>query len=412
MAEVLYMPQLSPTMKEGKIEKWLKKEGDPVEEGEVIAEVETDKALMDMEAFSSGVLLKILVPEGEKVEVGAPVAVVGEKEEEIHIEEILKKSPKEEKKEDPLREKPLLERKTTLQEERKETSIQEKPALKEKKPSSRIRISPLARRLAKEYQIPIDKISGTGPLGRIVKRDILAYLEKKEKEEYLPLSSLREEIAKVMLHAKKEIPHFYLFREVDVEELIQKKKKLQSSLEKIEKNPFKITLTDFLIRASALSLKKVPEVNVEFSFEKGIKKRQDISIGFAVAIEEGLLVPVIRDAEKKSLIEIARESKELIERARKRKLLPEEMGGESFTISNLGMFGIDSFFAIIHPPAVAILSVGKVRITPVYDEEKGVFIPRKTLVLGLSCDHRAIDGVIGAKFLDALSLYLENPYVL
>ena len=445
MAFKVSMPRLSDTMEDGKIIKWLKKEGDKVSKGEMLAEVETDKANLEMESFSAGILRKIVIKEGESAPVGAMIAVVGEKDEDIAdilkeadvktaekeagpAEEVKKEEePKEEKKEEApapeakeeKKEKPAEEPEEKPVAEIKEEKPEEEPVKEEKreemppkKEGERIFISPLARKMAKEKNLDISKMSGTGPLGRIIKRDIEGYLSgDKElqpaaavsKEEYReePLSGIRNVITKRLVESKAPIPHFYVTSEIDMERAIYMKKSLRT-----HKKEIPVSFNDVMIKATAMALKQFPALNALFQGDK-IRYYNVVHMGFAVALEDGLITPVVRNADTKSLFTIAEESRELVERAKEKKLKPEEYTGATFTISNLGMYDVDNFSAIINPPEGAILAVGSIVEKPVVVDDKIEI--RSRMKVTVSCDHRVIDGVTAAEFLQELKMDLEKP---
>ncbi|KIE58343.1 pyruvate dehydrogenase [Methylacidiphilum kamchatkense Kam1] len=406
------MPLLSPSMSEGQIVRWLKKEGDPIQEGEVIAEIETDKAIMDLEAFESGVLKKILLPEGGRAPVNAPIALIeSESEEAISAPQVQKEAM-----------------------ETKETSSLTKPIgqLREvttKEPSQRIKSSPLARKIAREEGIELSSIQGTGPGGRILKRDVLGSLEQKALEQKeklpvqkppgisatpqlglsetkIPLSMMREKIAKRLLESKTTIPHFYLETEIFVSSLSRLRNELNLYYSQHEQ-PWKFTYNDFFLKATVEAAKKVPSVNASWNIDS-ILKHNVINIALAVALEDGLITPVIKNAQDKSLMTLSKEAKELIQKAQERKLSPEEYMGGTITVSNLGMYGIDNFFAIIDPPQAMILAIGAVVKKPLIDSQNNIIVGEVVRVTA-SCDHRVIDGATGAKFLKEFKSLLENP---
>jgi pyruvate dehydrogenase E2 component (dihydrolipoamide acetyltransferase) len=419
MAIEIVMPKLSDTMEEGKIIRWLKKEGDYVTKGEVVAEIETDKADMDLEAFSSGILSKILFKEGETVPVGTVIAILGEGDEKAITEKPemdLKKISKEVSEESP--EEPCCTVPLEVEEEREQLKKVRK--IKEEK----MKISPAARKLIEGEEIDVAQLKGSGPGGRIVKEDVERYLKAQtrketpptiippaEKDEEIPkekvveLSKMRATIARRMTQSKQTIPHFYVTREVDMGEAI----KLIESLNKAEEGSEKITYNDLVIKASALGLREFPELNAHFE-KKGLVVKKEINIGVVVALKVGLLVPVVRNADKLSLKEISFKVKGLRERIIKRESTPEDLSGGSFTISNLGMFGVDEFSAIINPPQVAILAVAAIKNIPVFKE--GQIQLSKIMKVTISADHRALDGVIVARFLSRLKELLENPILL
>jgi len=414
MAIEIVMPKLSDTMEEGKILRWLKREGDYVIRGEVIAEIETDKADMDLEVFSSGILSKIFFKEGDTVPVGTVIALLGEEEAKT-IPEESKPAPEKppvvvggETPEEPCCTVPLNEE----EEERRE--------VKKEKP----KISPVARKLVEEEGINVAHLKGSGPGGRIVKEDVERYLKdragrkdtlrvtppkeeegKISQEEVVELSKMRATIGRRMTQSKQTIPHFYVTREVDMEEAV----KLIDSLNRIEAGEEKITYNDLVIKACALALKDYPELNAHFG-EKGLVLKKEINIGVVVALKVGLLVPVVRNADRLSLREISVKAKGLKERIVKRESTSEDLSGGTFTISNMGMFGVEDFSAIINPPQVAILAVAAIKDVPVVKE--GQIQPAKIMKITLSADHRALDGLIVARFLSRLKDFLETPLFL
>tara|TARA_R110000824_G_scaffold155226_2_gene327670 strand:- start:81753 stop:83021 length:1269 start_codon:yes stop_codon:yes gene_type:complete len=417
------MPALSPTMEEGTLSKWLVKEGDEIRSGDVIAEIETDKATMEVEAVDEGVMAKILVPEGsENVKVNAVIAVIADEGEDVKSvsapsgaperKQVQKTAPKPDAK---------------SEEHAKAEAVKSPDAAPEKSSSDeRIFATPLARRIAKDKGIDLASISGSGPRGRIIKADVegvkpgqkssppsaspqssasavdpRAFYESGSYEE-VPLDNMRKTIARRLTQAMQEIPHFYLSIDCELGELLKVRKVLN------EQAPegVKLSVNDFLIRAAALALAKVPDANVSFA-GNALLKHKHSDIGIAVAIEGGLITPIIRQAEAKGLAEISLEAKSLAERARNKKLKPQEFEGGSFSISNLGMFGIDNFTAVINPPQAAILAVGRGVERPVV--KAGKLEVATMMTVTMSCDHRAIDGALGAQFLQAFKTYVEYP---
>jgi len=381
MVNKVIMPKLGETMEEGEIIRWLKKEGERVEEGEPLLEVATDKANMEVEAPASGFLRKILVPEGKIVPVDEVIAYIA----------------------DSMKEEIPEETGEVKKEEKKEVSA----------PSMQIKASPLAKRIAKEHGIDLSKVKGTGPGGRIVREDVLKLVkEEKSIEKEAPLqevslSGVGKIIAERMERSKREIPHFYLTCEVDFSSVVKMREELKEDLAR--ESEVHLTYTDFLIKACGYGLKEVPQVNS--TFEEGkIYRSSQINVGLAVGREEGLVVPVIKDVDKKSLFEIAREREGLVKKARENRLSLQDLEGSSFTLSNLGMFGIKSFSAIINPPQVCILAVGEIKDTVVAVE--GRMEIRPVMEMTLSCDHRVIDGVLGARFLQKIKERLEKPSLL
>ncbi|QCO41221.1 2-oxo acid dehydrogenase subunit E2 [Leptospira interrogans] len=452
MAKIAEMTQLSPTMAEGKIVRWLKQKGDPVSPGEIIAEVETDKAVMEMEAFETGILLEILAPEGTLLPVGAPVAIIGKQGEDVSalVETAKKSIPAKKESSITQGQAPTSTQNATSQSsttsgantvknlttkasdassqntESNGLTTHEERSLKTQIPfdsedspirSARggrsIKASPLAKNLALQKGVDLGEVIGSGPGGRIIKRDLLAYQESgsvkkstfvKRQDRKLELTGMRKTIASRLAHSTSTIPHFYLTLELDATPLDTLRNSYNKDL-KLEGSS-KISLNDLIIKACSLSLKEVPEVNSSWR-EDHILEHGRIDIGVAVSIEGGLITPYIRNADQKSVSEIGREIKELASRARERKLKPAEYTDGTFTVSNLGMFGISSFTAVINEPEAAILAVGALVEKPVLKE--GSIVVGKTLNVTLSCDHRVVDGATGARFLSSFRDYTEYP---
>lgn len=427
MAEIVYMPKLSDTMTEGVVAEWHKKVGDEVKSGEVLAEIETDKATMEFESFYDGVLLYIGVEKGKSVPVDVVLAVIGEKGEDVDAllaKEASSKGgdtknaePKEEVKEDK-KEATKEESKTDSKPEPKADS---KPAAVTEAPKTtqssndgdRVFASPLAKKVAEEKGIDISRVAGTGDSGRIVKRDVDHYVpyvpasgniiqapvgEESYTEENV--SQMRKVIARRLGESKFTAPHFYLTLDIDMDQAIEARKAMNA-----DKN-VKISFNDLVLKASAMALRKHPVINSSWRGDT-IRRNQHIHIGVAVAVDEGLLVPVIRFADSKGLQQIGAEVKDFAERAKAKKLQPADWEGNTFTISNLGMFGIESFTAIINSPDSCILAVGGIKEVPVV--KNGQVVPGNVMKLTLSCDHRVVDGASGAAFLQTLKSYLENP---
>lgn len=420
MATLIVMPRLSPTMEEGVLAKWLKKEGDKIKPGDLLAEVETDKANMDFPLEDEGTLLKRLVPEGATVKLGAPVGVLGEPGEDFQnlLTQGTQPSPAAQPPATPPAAaapvgggaKPISE-----------VAPPRDPQAPVSSSSGRIPSSPLARKLAEQAGVALQQVTGTGPGGRIVKRDIEAFAggmgsvvgrspASTAQETILPLSMMRKTIARRLTEAKQQVPHFYLEIEVRVEALWTIRQQLNVLL---EKSGAKLSINDFVVKAVARALEKVPLANASFT-EEGIVQHNRVDVGVAVALPEGLLTPVVRQANQKSVGIIASEIKDLAERGRQKKLRPEEYQGATFTVSNLGMYGIRSFSAIINPPESGILAVGQVEKRPVVVEnESGDTVEvRRCMNLTLSCDHRVVDGALGAQLLTEIKQALEQPYLL
>jgi pyruvate dehydrogenase E2 component (dihydrolipoamide acetyltransferase) len=413
MADIIEMPKLSDTMTIGVIASWNKKAGDRVKSGELLAEVETDKATMELESWFDGVLLYTAVEAGGGVPVGDLIAIVGKEGEEV--EPILKAYK--EKKGATASPAPELAPVPVP-----EPVVAVVPAsIPEAKPTSntvsnsdaRIKASPLAKALAKEKGIDLHAIQGSGDAGRIVKRDVDSFQPTaapssssfsssfgKESFEEVPVSQMRKTIARRLGESKFTAPHFYLTMEIDMERAVDSRTRLNESAE------VKISFNDLVIKAVAAALRKHPKVNSSWLGDK-IRYNHHIHIGMAVAVEEGLLVPVIRHADLKSLSDIATEAKSLAQKAKNKQLQPADWEGNTFTISNLGMFGIDQFTAIINPPDACILAIGGIQQQPVV--RNGQIVPGHIMKVTLSCDHRVVDGALGAAFLVTLKSFLEDP---
>ncbi len=407
MAEIVRMPKLSDTMTEGVVAKWHKKVGDAVSEGDLLADIETDKATMEFESFVDGTLLHIGVPEGGTSPVDTVLAIFGEKGEDFSA--LLKEEPKAE-----VVEEKVVEVKT------EKSSAPAVVEVKTESPKSvsvvatssngRIMVSPLAKKLAEEKNINLAMVSGTGNGGRIVKRDIenygggvIANFVGVEKYTEVPVSQMRKVIAQRLGESKFSAPHFYLTMDIDMDDAIAARKSINAIA------PVKISFNDIIIKAVASALKDNPKVNSSW-LEDRIRYNEHVNIGVAVAVEDGLLVPVVRFADGKTLSQISGEVKDYAARARDKKLQPEDWEGSTFTISNLGMFGIEEFTAIINPPDACILAVGGTKQIPVI--EGGKVVPGNVMKVTLSCDHRVVDGVAGSKFLQAFKNYMENPVIL
>ncbi len=410
MAEIVRMPRLSDTMTEGTVAKWHKRVGDAISEGDLLAEIETDKATMEFESFQEGVLLYIGVEESSTAPVDSILAILGEKGEDIK-ELITPDIFPEVDKENPISEEVV---ETIISTSEIPEPVEPIQVLNESvntvsTPSkdNRFKASPLAKRLAKEKGIDITLINGSGEGGRVIKRDIdnfktsLARIEVLE-EKFInePISQMRKTIAKRLTQSKFSAPHFYLSVSVDMDNTISSRKVINA------KSSQKISFNDFIIRAAAISLTEHPTVNSSWR-EDVIRTNEHVNIGVAVAVEDGLLVPVVRYTDTKTLAEISSEVKDFAKRAKDKKLQPEDWEGSTFTISNLGMFGIDEFTAIINTPDSCILAVGGIQQIPVV--KSGVVVPGNVMKLTLSCDHRVVDGASGAAFLNSLKDYLENP---
>ncbi len=420
MATEIQLPALSPTMKEGKLLKWLKKEGDKVSSGDAIAEVETDKSNLEVEAFDDGVLLKILVPEGEVAQVGAPIAYLGQKGETV---EAAAAAPKPAAAPTALPvAKPAAAPVAAAPPPRPAPPApppSPRPAAaaqvvqlhrEEAAPAGRLRASPLAKRMAQQAGVDLGAVQGSGPQGRIVKRDVQAAMSEpaparrslpgaRAEPEVLALSSMRKLIAQRMAEVKPGVPHFYLSVDVDMEAVLALREEAKAA-------EVKVSVNDFIVKAAALALHQVPKVNVSLQGDR-VLQFHTADVGIAVAIEDGLITPVIRDADFKSLGTIAAEARELAERARRKALKPEEYTGGSVTVSNLGMYGVDAFIAVINPPQASILAVGAVADRVVARD--GHPVVRKTMSVTFSGDHRVVDGALGALYLQEVKVLLEHP---
>ena len=404
MAEVVNMPRLSDTMTEGVVAKWHKNVGDQVSEGDLLAEIETDKATMEFESFQEGFLLHIGVAEGAKAPVDSILAILGEKGEDI--KELLKaESAPEPKKEEPAKEAPKAVDTPKVEEVKVTAPITTKTKETAVESNGKAIASPLARKLADERNINLSLVKGTGDAGRIVKRDIDNYsggnsAPSVERYTEVEVSQMRKVIAQRLGESKFTAPHFYLTCEINMDKTIEARKAINTV------SPVKISFNDMIVKATSMALQEHPQVNSSWLGDR-IRFNEHIHIGVAMAIEDGLLVPVVRFANNKRLSEISSEVKEYGVRAKAKKLQPEDWEGNTFTISNVGMFDIEEFTAIINPPDACILAVGSIVEKPIV--KNGEIVIGNTLKVTLSCDHRVVDGVVGSKFLGTLKGYLENP---
>jgi pyruvate dehydrogenase E2 component (dihydrolipoamide acetyltransferase) len=413
------MPKLSDTMTEGTLVRWLKKVGDKVAVGDVLAEVETDKATMEMEAFDEGVLSKVLVGEGQVVKVGEPLGVLTQPGESAD-QTADQPSPKPTQPQSP----PSAEKTppTTTAVKTPEPTPQVKT---DSAAATRPKASPLAKKIAAQKGIDLSRITGTGPGGRIVQADVLATPETPKpvsppvtvttpipslsgQDRRVPLTGMRRTIAARLLEAKTTIPHFYLEAEIDAGPLTTLRQQLNAALEAAGQAKF--TVNDFILKAAAVAAARVPQVNGSFAGDS-IVQFAEVHLACAVAIDDGLVTPVIRNADQKSLGQISAAIKDLAGRARSKKLKPEEYQGGTLTVSNLGGYGVEKFFAIINPPQSLIVSVGAIVRKPVVNDQ-GVVVPGQRIAVGLSCDHRVVDGAIGAHYLAELKKGLEAPATL
>ncbi len=424
MAEVVNMPRLSDTMEEGTVAQWHKKIGDKVEEGDLLAEIETDKATMEFEAFQEGVLLHIGVNEGDTAPVDSILAILGEEGEDISslLDGDSGASAEAENKEDTTAESKTENKKQESSQSSvsSQSSEQEAATSDSNSDGSRLKASPLARKLAEDKGIDISQVKGSGEGGRIVKRDVDEYKAPASSSAAAPqvnmasagaapegmsydevnVSQMRKTIARRLSESKFSAPHFYLTMDIDMDNAIDARKRINAVA------PQKISFNDFVIKACAVALKQHPVINSSWAGDT-IRRNHEINIGMAVAVDEGLLVPVIRNADQKGLATINTQAKEFAGKARDKKLQPSEWEGNTFTISNLGMFGIEEFTAIINAPDACILAVGGIKQVPVVKE--GAVVPGNVMKVTLSCDHRVVDGASGAAFLNTVKDILENP---
>jgi pyruvate dehydrogenase E2 component (dihydrolipoamide acetyltransferase) len=454
MAQIIGLPKLSPTMEEGVLVRWTKKEGDKVSPGDLVAEVETDKANMDFNIEDDGVLLKLLVKEGDTVKLGAPVAIIGRAGEDVSalVEQARasgpgprasgepeKKPEKPETKEEPPRKQPTTKPPAPPS---AATGPAAKPTPKPAAapaPAGKLLASPLAKTLAIELGIDLRNVHGSGPGGRIVERDVRAAAEgggnghaavspeargptPEAPEETaiavriprqipaegageftdVPASNMRKRIAQRLTEAKRDVPHFYLMRTFDVAPLLGFRERLNALLG----DKGKVSVNDLIVKAVALALRRMPECNASWEGDS-IRRYHRVNIGVAVAIEDGLVTPVVFDADQKGIGSIAAEVRDLAERARTRRLKAHEITGSTFSVSNLGMFNIERFTAILNPPEAGILAIGTVVDTPVVKD--GQVVAGKRMTVTMSCDHRVIDGALGAKYLAAFVDLVEHP---
>ncbi|MDR4493430.1 MAG: 2-oxo acid dehydrogenase subunit E2 [Nitrospirales bacterium] len=446
------MPKLTDTMEQGVLVEWKKREGDAIDAGDVLAEIETDKAVMDLESFGSGTLRRILASEGETVDAGALIAVIAEEGEDIDAalsgsqqfeksksvkpqadEKSQEKTPEPQKAQSP--EKPEAKSEENQKEPSSDKPQAKTSESKPSKPAAKVTsaekspeqpgkktqapaekeeteqspppiISPRARALAEKSEVDWTTIRGSGPGGRIVERDILEALnsetstERKQEAVEKPLSQMRKAIARITTESKGPVPHFYLMIDIGMREA----EKLQTQLEKTTKKP--VSLTVLILKAVAEALRRHPEINVSYAGES-LRQHRTIDIGIAVALEDGLITPVVRNCGKKSIGVLAQDMHRLIERTKNRQLTPEEYTGATFSISNLGMYDIENFIAVLMPPQAASLAVGAVQTVPVIKGRK--LKADRRMKVTLSCDHRVLDGAQGARFLKTLKEVLENP---
>ena len=425
MAELITMPKLGFDMAEGTLVRWVKVVGDEVNKGDVIAEIETDKATVEVESSFSGVMVKLVVDEGTTLPVNAPIAVVAEKGEEPSEEELKalvgedesEKAKKKLKKE----EKPTKEQEDSKKEV--ETELIEEEV--DVSPAGGVRSSPLARRMAMDHDVPLQKIDGSGPRGRVIKKDIENYLEKGPElaasqgigstsmpaftlgeipaDEVIEMSRLRQAIGRRMQDSNQNFPHFYITRAYKTGALLKLRKELNGLLTEEEK----LSVNDFIIKGVALALRQYPNLNAAIEDDKHIRRFGHVNIGVAVAVDGGLLTIVCKDADQKPVRLIAREIRDMATRARDGKVKNEDIEGSTFSISNLGMFGVDNFAAIINPPEAGILAVSAAQEVPMVVE--GEIVVGSQMKVTLSADHRVTDGAEAAEFMRVLAAYIEQP---
>lgn len=413
MAKIITLNKMTDTMSEGVLVKWTVKKGDEVKSGDILAEVETDKATMDLENFEKGTILELLVEEGLSLPVNSPIAIIGKVGEDISALITQAKSGSASS--------ASTQSETTEKEVEVSTSSSATPspvinnaATAPNTENGRIKISPLAKKLAGDKGIDIQSVNGSGEGGRIIKKDIENYSPAAKAsgnqtasstfgvESYseVPVSQMRKTIANRLAESKFSAPHFYLTMEIEMNRLLEARERINASGE------HKISVNDMIVKASAMALVQNPAVNSSWLGDK-IRYNNHVHIGVAVAVDEGLLVPVVRFANHKSLSNISAEVKDFGKKARDKKLQPSDWQGNTFTISNLGMFGIEEFTAIINPPDACILAVGSVKDVLALND--GDIEVKKVMKVTLSCDHRVVDGVVGSKFLQTLKSYLEDP---
>jgi pyruvate dehydrogenase E2 component (dihydrolipoamide acetyltransferase) len=418
MANKILMPKLSPTMEEGQISRWLKAEGDEIEANETIAEVDTDKATMEMTSLEAGTLLKILVPAGNNATLGQTIGIIGKKGEDFSA--LLAEVSANGSASAPAKAPEAA--KTAEAPPPSAPKALEPAAPAQATDGDRILVSPIAARMATDHGIDLRSIAGSGPQGRIIKRDIEAEIDRRSaapapssfrSAETVGASAYRDEntsrmrqvIAQRLTESIGPVPTFYLTVEIEMDNALALRKQINAGLSDEEK----VSVNDIIVKVAAMSLVRHPFVNASYR-DTSIRFYEQADIGVAVAVDEGLITPVVRGADRKGFAQIAREVKELAARARDRKLQPEEYTGATFSISNLGMFGIKEFTAIINPPEAAILAVGGATPTPVVRD--GAVVVRNMMNVTMSCDHRVIDGATGAKFLQTFRQLVENPVLM
>ncbi|MBM4780216.1 MAG: 2-oxo acid dehydrogenase subunit E2 [Archangiaceae bacterium] len=402
MAVAVQLPALSPTMKEGRITKWLKNEGDKISSGTEIAECETDKSNLAIEAYDDGILLKILVKAGDSAPVGSTIAWIGKAGEKVpDAAPVAAAAPAPA----PAAPAPVAAAAPTV-------PAKPVPPPAPAAPAGRLRASPLAKKVAEAQGVDLAGVQGSGPNGRIVRRDVEAAVEKKPAAPVfaratgvrlpptsLPVTTLRKVIAQRLTEVKPGVPHFYLTVELEMDQALKLR-------EEAKAKELKLSVNDIIVKAVGVAVRRFPRINQVFAGDS-IQQLQNVDVGVAVAIEDGLITPIVKDADQKGLAEIAAEVRDLAERAKKKALKPDEYTGGSITVSNLGMFGIDSFIAVINPPQASILAVGKVE--PKVVVRDGQMVIRQMMSMTFSGDHRVVDGAVGAQFLQVVRELIEHP---
>jgi pyruvate dehydrogenase E2 component (dihydrolipoamide acetyltransferase) len=418
MAEIVRMPKLSDTMTEGTVAAWHKKVGDKVKSGELLAEIETDKATMEFESYVDGILLYIGVEKGKTVAVDALLAVFGKEGEDVSAIVAAEGAAPAAKEEAPVAAAqaptapaPVVESPKAAAPSAPTVSVSAPVSAPKPVNDGRMRVSPLAKKLAEDKGLPLQYIPGSGDGGRIVRRDIDAFMagaavqSASAVESYTEenVSQMRKTIARRLAESKFTAPHFYLTMEIDMGRAVEARAAMNSA------TGSKVSFNDMVIKATSLALKQHPKVNSSWRGDT-IRYNHHVHMGVAVAVDEGLLVPVVRFADTKSLAQINQEVKVFVDKAKNKKLQPSDWEGNTFTISNLGMFGIEEFTAIVNPPDACILAVGAIREVPVV--KNGMVVPGHTMKLTLSCDHRVVDGASGSAFLQTLKAMLEEPVLM
>lgn len=406
MAEIVRMPKLSDTMTEGVLAKWHKKVGDKVKAGDVLAEIETDKATMEFESFEDGVLLHLGVNEGATAPVDSILAILGKEGEDISA--LLSGGA-------PAKVAAKKESSAPAEESKPVEAATETPSKASSSNNDRLKASPLAKTIAKDKGIDITQVPGTGDGGRIIKKDVENFKGNtntsktsspavfgQESFEEVPLTQMRKTIARRLGESKFSAPHFYLTMEIDMDNAIAARKA-------INETGLKVSFNDLVVKATAMALRKHPKVNSSWLGDR-IRYNHHVHIGVAVAIDEGLVVPVVKFADSKTLSQLGEEVKTFAAKAKDKKIQPADMEGNTFTISNLGMFGIEEFTAIINPPDSCIMAVGGIKQTPVV--KNGQIVPGNIMKVTLSCDHRSVDGASGSEFLQTFKKYMENPILM